>query len=274
MEVSSKAERAIGRVAGLWRYPVKSMLGERLRETDVGTFGFENDRRFALRDVGSGAFLSAKRVPELLGFQARISRDGLLGIEFPSGFLAAFGRQDLDARLSHALGRQVELVERTEGEPATITNEPHDSEFAELLGASGKNESGRDVFQSPLAFFDQSHLHLLTTGDLAAAVELYPDGAWDVRRFRPNIVIDTGEATGFVSEGWIGRGLRIGNDLIVSVTKGCTRCVMTTHAQEGLERDRNIQKTLIQANGNVLGVRAQVVIAGTIREGDPAVLLG
>ncbi len=260
MGVSSGAELPIGRVADLWRYPVKSMLGEKIRETEVGAMGFKHDRRFALRDIASGSFLSAKRVPQLLEFQARISREGLLGIEFPSGFLGAFGRQDLNARLSHALGRQVELLERAdEDEPAMITTEPDD---------------GKEAFESPLGFFDGSPLHLLASADLATAVALYPEGVWDIRRFRANLVIDTGSARGFVSEGWIGRGLRIGKDAIISVTRGCTRCVMTTHPQEGLERDPGIQKALIQGNANVLGVRAQVVIAGTIREGDPVVALG
>jgi len=119
-------------------------------------------------------------------------------------------------------------------------------------------------------FFDCAMVHLLTTATLDRLRELYPQGRFEVRRFRPNIVVESAsEEKGFVENAWIGHTLAIGDGVRLSITGPCARCVMTTLPQGDLPRDPGILRAAAQHNQVNVGIYAAVLRGGTIRRGDP-----
>jgi uncharacterized protein len=148
------------------------------------------------------------------------------------------------------------------------------AEVATVVSLAVSGEIHRDtVTEFPLpagAFFDCAPVHLLTTATLERLGELYPPGRFEVRRFRPNLVVQlTSGETGFAENAWVGHTLAIGEAVSLSVTGPCARCVMTTLAQGDLPRDPGILRTAAQYNQVHVGVYAAVVRGGTIRRGDP-----
>ena len=242
----------VGRVFQLWRYPVKSMLGERLERAWLGPDGIEGDRGWALRDLEIDRILSAKKVSRLLEARARTAgRD--VHVELPSGETLDVAEAGTAEAIGAWLGREVELIRVPGG-----TERP-------LIEGDTRAFRGRAG-----AFFDSSVFHLVSTSTLERLGELHPGGRFDPRRFRPNAVLETLE-TGFVEEEWVGRALTIGGATI-EITKPCERCVMTTHAQEDLPVDRDILRTVIARNDEKVGVYGIVRQAGTISVGDEALL--
>ena len=119
-------------------------------------------------------------------------------------------------------------------------------------------------------FFDCATVHLLTTATLDRLQELYPQGRFEVRRFRPNIVVQLASGgKGVVDNAWVGHTLAIGNEVSLSITGPCARCVMTTLAQGDLSRDPGILRTAAQYNQVNVAVYAAVVRGGAIRRGEP-----
>jgi uncharacterized protein YcbX len=120
-------------------------------------------------------------------------------------------------------------------------------------------------------FFDLAVIHILTTATIDRLRELYPQGRFEVRRFRPNIVVEpsSGEE-GFVEDDWVGKTLVIGDEVRIDITEPCPRCVMTTLPQGDLPKDPGILRTAAQHNQVNVGVYGAVQRGGTIRRGDPA----
>lgn len=242
----------IGRVVALWRYPVKSFLGERLEEAVIGPGGVEGDRAFALRNASTGHVLSAKKYSMLLRAEAA-TRNGGVEMTLPEGDVLTVGAPDAAERLSGWLGLDVRIDRAPGGHERPVV------------------EGDNGVFRGrPGGFFDSSAIHILTTSTLAALTDVHPGGRFDPRRFRPNVVLETSER-GFVEERWIGAILRIG-DAEIEITKPCSRCVMTTHAQEDLPVDRDILRTVIRANDEHVGVYGIARTAGAVRLGDAAMI--
>jgi len=122
-------------------------------------------------------------------------------------------------------------------------------------------------------FFDLAVVHLLTTATIDRLRVLYPEGRFEVRRFRPNIVVATGpDEEGFVENAWIDHTIAIGDEVRLRVTGPCPRCVMTTLAQGDLPKDAGILRAAAQHNQANVGVYADVIVGGTIRRGDPVML--
>ena len=122
-------------------------------------------------------------------------------------------------------------------------------------------------------FFDLAVVHLLTTATIDRLRALYPEGRFEVRRFRPNIVVSTGpEEQGFVENDWIGHTVAIGDQVRLAITGPCPRCVMITLPQGDLPKDPGILRTAAQHNAVNVGVYASVASGGTIRRGDPVTL--
>jgi len=118
-------------------------------------------------------------------------------------------------------------------------------------------------------FFDCAVVHLLTTATLDRLRELYPQGRFEVRRFRPNVVVETANGVKeFVENAWIGHTLAIGDAVRVAVTGPCPRCVMTTLAQGDLPKDPGILRTAAQNNQVNVGVYATVLQGGEIQRGE------
>jgi uncharacterized protein len=122
------------------------------------------------------------------------------------------------------------------------------------------------------SFFDAAPVHLLTTATLNHLHEIYPEGRFEVSRFRPNLVVETNGAAGFVENDWMGLTVAIGDEVRLQVVRPCARCVMTTLPQNDLPKDPGILRAAAKHNGAVVGVYANVVQGGTVRPGDTVLL--
>jgi len=284
------AEERIGVVLELWRFPVKSMGGERVTSAMLGPLGLPGDRGWALRDEAAAEIRGAKKLPALLGCAARYrtepAGEGVPHAEIllPDGRATATDDPTVDATLSTLLGRAVALCARR---PASDRDHyrrglPDDpdmmAELRQIFGRTG-DEPLPDLsvfppeimeFTSPLGtYFDAFPIHLLTTASLAA---LGPAAQFDVRRFRPNVVVETTPGvTGLAEAGWGGRAIRVGGATLRGEVP-TPRCVMVTLPQRELSKDPSVLRTIVHAAGQNLGLYASVVTAGAVAVGDPVVL--
>lgn len=246
-------------VAQLWRYPVKSMQGERLPFVTVETDGIAGDRRWGVRDESTGRVLTARREPRLLTAAASLGQDGEPLIVLPDGTRLVGAGAATDTALTVWLAKPVRLVEATaaHGGRAEYFADPTDDTSAAIEWTMPANR-----------FVDAMPLLLLTTASLQAAATHYPSGEWDGRRFRSNVLLET-PGQGWVEDGWCGQVVRIGNVEAIP-QQPCIRCTMVTRPQPGLTRDLDIYRTLARHHGGTLGVWTAVRAGGTIAEGDTA----
>ncbi|OLE18567.1 MAG: MOSC domain-containing protein [Cyanobacteria bacterium 13_1_40CM_2_61_4] len=272
----STIEAEIGSVVSLWRYPVKSMMGEELNAGVVTERGLLGDRAYALVDSADGKVASAKnprKWPSLFDFRASFIEPPGSGasvpgvrITLPDGTLATSQQRDLSDILSKALGRKVTLQgsERGQARPA------HAEEYWPDMEGLAHRDTVTDFALPQGTFFDCATVHVLTTATLDRLRELYPQGRFEVRRFRPNIVVEAAAgAKGFVENAWIGHTIRIGDEVRLKISGPCPRCVMTTLAQGDLPKDQGILRAAAQHNKANVGVYAAVVRGGPVRRGDP-----
>ncbi len=261
-----------GKVMTLWRYPIKSMLGEELHVATLVNGSLLGDRALALIDGETGSVASAKhpgRWSRLLACQAAFVEPPVVGealpvvrVTLPDGTTLLSGQHDCNRLLSRALGREVVLSRPTLASPRLAQIWP----VVEGLAAQPRVS---EQAMPPFTFFDLAPLHLLTTATLGRLADLYPQGRFDVRRFRPNLVIaPDGEAHAFVEHSWIGQRLSIGNEVRLQITGACPRCVMTTLPQGDLPADLGILRTAAQHTQASVGVYASVLHGGIIRQGD------
>jgi len=233
------------RVQEIWRFPVKSMQGERLEAAEVEPQGLLGDRAFALFDTETGLGLTARRVPQLLFAAAAYRNDGAVTITLPDGTTA-----DDDRALSHWLGRPVTL--RAAAEPGERVFEnpsdfEHDAVWEPFRGATGAfHDSGR------------AHITLLSLATIAD---------WPLRRFRANVVLD-GSGEDALVRSRVGLG-----DAELEVRMRITRCVMVTRPQpEGvdgpIEKDLDVLRTIHRERDSCLAIGATVAMPGRFAVGD------
>jgi len=266
----------LGSIGSLWRYPVKSMMGEELNAAEVTERGLCGDRAYALVDRADGKVATAKnprKWPSLFHFRATSveppSRGASLPavrIALPDGAIVTSGHRDVDQVLSEALHREVTLAAIAGSDiPAAAKAEEY---WPDIEGLDYR-ETVTDFTLPEGTFFDCAAVHLLTTATLDRLGDLYPGGRFEVRRFRPNIVITpASRERSFLEDAWVGKTVAIGDDVRLSVTGPCGRCVMTTLAQGDLPKDPEILRTAARHNQVHVGVYAAVVRDGTIRRGD------
>ena len=262
---------AIGTVVALWRYPVKSMMGEELNAADLTELGVHGDRAYALLDTETDKVASAKnprKWPNLFDHRAsfvepphRNNPIPPVRITLPDGSMLTSDQPDLDGRLSAELGRKVTLT-------AAAPSEPELEEYWPDIEGLAHNDLVTEEAMPQGTFFDLAVLHILTTATLNRLRELYPQGRFEPRRFRPNIIIDPSPAEGFAENEWIGKTLGIGADVQVQITGGCPRCVMTTLPQADLPKDPGILRAAAQHNDVHVGVYAKVIRGGSVQRGD------
>lgn len=279
----AEAERPVGTVEELWRYPVKSMLGGKVSELVVTEQGGLGDRAWALRDQRNGRIVSAKRVPRLLEFRATYEVEptpgsaGVVRIETPEGDILYAGQEDASARISRILGRPVVLDNFAHpDEKATIDR---NTVFGDVPVSQMKPdwtlETMPDYFQLKSgSFLEIGAVFLLASGSVGHLRSLQGGTALiDRRRFRPNLYIDTGQASGrFVEDDWLGGKLAIGDSVVLDEFAPTLWCVGSTLAQEELPRDRSILRTIARGHQGCLGVYGSVASTGLVRVGDPVVL--
>ena len=238
-----------GRVTALWRYPVSSLGGEPLAACAVDATGLAGDRTWGLadRDSGETAFPESKRrwrsTPQI---RARLGDAGL-SLDFPDG--RSLPPEAAGDALAEHFGFPVLL-------------RPHAPDAAEAAAAGPLKPR-----------YERHPIHILTTASLAALQAILPDSAIDVRRFRPNLVLDLPDAEGFAETGWIGRLVAIG-DARIRIVDPCVRCAFTTLAQGALPQDPAVLMAIAKRNATHLGVLCTVEAPGEIRVGDAARVLG
>jgi uncharacterized protein YcbX len=259
-------------IVSLWRYPVKSMQGEELNASMVDERGLLGDRAYALVDAADGKIASAKnprKWPNLFSFRANYTampRPGAAAapvrITLPDGAVLDGDQADLSAALKPVLGRDAVLKSAAPEKPVL------EEYWPDLPGLNHRDAVTDESMPAGL-FFDLATIHLVTTATLDRFRALYPQGRFEVRRFRPNIVAAVdGEPQAFVENDWVGKTILLGSEVRLKVFRPCGRCVMTTLAQSDLPHDPGILRTAVQHNGGNVGVYASVERGGTILRGD------
>jgi uncharacterized protein len=275
--MSGSAQTPFGSLVALWRDPVKSIMGEELNAAEVTTRGLLGDRAYALVDASDGKVASAKnprKWPALFDCRAALADIPTKGmtvppvcITLPDGTIVSSERPDVDRVLSTALKRPVTLESAGQAEGSAARATMAEEYWPDMEGLEHRDTVTE--FGLPAGtFFDAAFVHLLTTATLDRLRSLYPQGRFEARRFRPNMVIETANDVGFLENAWIGRTIAVGEKVRLSVTGPCSRCVMTTLAQGDLPRDAGILRTATQHNQANVGVYASVVQGGVVRRGD------
>ena len=269
----TSTQSVIGSIVSLWRYPVKSMLGEELNTADVTKGGLVADRSYALVDRSDGKVATAKnpRKWPLFDFRAAVSEPLKTGIEappvritLPDGTIVNSDQPDVNQVLSNALNRDVTLTSGS-ADPRTLMAEEY---WPDIEGLNHRN-TVTEFGLPDGTFFDAAVVHLLTTATLDRLHALYPQGRFEARRFRPNMVVQTADGEkDFVEDAWIGKTVAIGDAVRLSITAPCFRCVMTTLAQGDLPKDAGILRTPAQHHKAAVGVYAAVLQGGKVRRGD------
>jgi uncharacterized protein YcbX len=283
------------RVGGLWRYPVKSMQGEEVDEIVLGADGAIADRGYGFFDVETGRLVSAKhpkRFGALLGCTARYLSDPAPGqptpaieVTFPDGSVVRDDDAEVTRRVGALLGREVRLITTVEAGLAFDEVDPGiDGVMPDEFVAALSPDASEHVMQIPVGMaapgtmLDLAALHILTTSTLNQLAAVYPDGSWDPRRMRPNMVIDAGADLPGEEDEWFGCDLKVGADAVIHVVGPTPRCVMTTLPQPGLPRDSGVLKAIAGIGRRQIGTLgqfacagsyAEVVTPGVVRRGDP-----
>jgi len=193
----------------------------------------------------------------------------------PDGTLLSSDQTEVDESLSRVLGREVtlETAERGRREVVESTFPNPWAARAEEYWPDMEGLDYRDTvtdFDLPDGtFFDCAVIHVLTTATLDRLRELYPEGRFEARRFRPNVVVETPAGVrDFVENAWIWHTVRIGDQVRLAVTGPCPRCMMTTLPQADLPKDSGILRTAARHNEVNVGVYASVLRGGHVRRGD------
>lgn len=246
------------RVTGIWRYPVKSMQGEQLDSAYVEGNGLDGDRAWAVTDAATGTALTGRREPRLLMAEARLDRNSELQLTLPDGTACWGPGPRTDSNLSDWLGRDVRLVGATGAPPVR----------AEAFADATDDSSEVISWAMPAGrFVDLFPILIITTASLRAGARRLPAGRWDVRRFRPNFVVDA-PGDDWLEDAWVGAEVGVGPQLRLVASRRASRCTMVTRPQPGLENDVEIFRTLSAVHGADCGVWATVSTPGPVHTGD------
>ncbi|HTO08990.1 MAG TPA: MOSC domain-containing protein [Myxococcota bacterium] len=287
--------KAIGRVRDIWRYPVKSMAGERLDEAFVDAGGIPGDRGWAVRDERRGGIRGAKKIAGLMRLSARYletptrAEPRVPEIGLPDGSRVRADAPDAAARVSAAVETPVTLwplLPESEREHYRRGPPDHKDVLTELRSIFGRTPDEplpdlsnlpRELFEFeslPGTYFDAFPLHLVSTASLDALAKAAPGSRVDVRRFRPNFVVETGPGlAGFADADWAGKRLRIGDLELGGDSIATVRCVMVTHGFADLPKDPTILRAIVRAANQTLGLYARPRGEARVRVGDEVVLL-
>ena len=298
----------VGRVLEIWRYPVKSMAGERLTDAcSIETAGIAGDRGWAVRDEKAREIRGAKHMPELLQCSSRYRTEPKIGetthvdITLADGTYTASDDEGVNARLSEFLGREVTLsplhpasdkahyrraqpgaalmgklarfhfvrthlgtiirLARLDGRTRELFSREADEPLPDL---SNLPTELFEFTSPPGTYFDAFPIHFITTASLAAMSRFNPAALWDVRRFRPNFLIETESGIeGLAETDWGGKSLRLG-EVILKCEIPTVRCGMTMQAQKELPKDPTVLRSIVRDANQNLGLYASPVKPGRV----------
>lgn len=269
----------VGRIGALWRYPVKSMLGEPVEAVDVDVAGLDGDRRIGVVDRRTALVASAKRPhrwQRLLLLRAELAGPGEARIRFPDGDSVLSTDAAADKLLSEFLGEDVELRAQAPAGAELERAVPDD-----VLTAGADTDVGFTTLEIAAAapagtFFDLSPVQLVTSASLARTGAAHPAGRVEVVRYRPNILVETGaDLTGFVENDWAGHRLHLGPNVVLDVLVPSPRCAVPTLRHGALPPDTDALRVPLRHNfvpvplegfgsAPCLGVHATVISGGRL----------
>lgn len=280
--VENLTQNTVARVVQIWRYPVKSMMGEELDRAEVAENGIPGDRAWAVRDEKRGGIRGAKKIPQLMKLRAKSIGD-TVSIIAENNEMRRVTDSGINQWLSSQLSHPVSLwpllpadqldhyrrgapdsddweeelrtvMGRLPGEPL-----PDFSQFADLL-----------KFESPPGtYFDAFPILIMSQQTLTTMSDNYPESNFDVRRFRPNLVLDISDTDEpFPEHSWVGKTINVGSASL-DIVSTCPRCSMTTHAFAELPKDPKIMRNLVEQTKGELGVYAKIRAPGDLGAGDP-----
>jgi uncharacterized protein YcbX len=236
----------LGQVEAIFRYPVKSMRGERLESANLGWHGIDGDRRLALRrveDRSNFPWLSASKLPDLLRFAPHRREDGAEGdlpthVRTPDGEeLPIFG-DDLAAEIGRRLGSPVQMMQLKHG------------------------------------IFDDASISVIASDTVREIGRLTAMPA-DVRRFRPNVVVRLLRSVPFQEDEWVGGVLAFGEGdgaPTVTVTMRDLRCSMVNFDPDSASSSPEVMKAVVRVNQNNAGVYGTVTRIGRLAVGQSVLL--
>ena len=264
-------------VTNIYRYPVKSMMGEALRAANIGEVGILGDRGWAVRDEKRGGIRGGKKIPQLMTLAAQ-SGPGAPIIIAPDGDSASASSEGINEWLSDKLNHPVTLwpllpaeqldhyrrgapdTEDFEQELRTVFGRLPEEPLPDLTGFEELLE-----FESPPGtYFDAFPISIMSQQSLATMNQLKGESRFDVRRFRPNLLVDIPETDHpFPEQAWVGKTLSIGS-VKLKIDMTWPRCSMTTHGFDDLPRDTEVMRKLVNHSDGNLGIYASVQSPGKI----------
>ncbi|WP_411826072.1 MOSC domain-containing protein [Luteolibacter sp. AS25] len=281
--------KIVGKIKEIWRYPVKGMAGERLESCYFGPEGLEGDRVWAVRDTVRQEIQSCKFRPELLGctVRTRAGEGSAVDIEFPDGSILGSDSDLINERLTELVRNESTLecldaakdpafLKRYKSGPRDWLEELKETftreEDEPLPDFTEFPKQAQDFVTVPGSFFLVSPFHIITTATMKRMTGLLPGSDWDVRRFRPNIVIETypGEE-GLLEQEWIGSQLKIAG-LPIDCTGTAVRCGAVTRAQKGIAKDTSMLRTIVKEAEQNLGIYGNILERGVVTVGDEVYL--
>lgn len=270
----------------IFSYPVKSMIGGEVESVSLSSLGIEGDRHWAVRDLRNGGIRGAKKIGDLMRFAAHDAGSDAVEITAPDGTHRRSDDPDVDGWLSERLGQPVRL------EPLAPADDldhyrrgapTHTDIVAELRDVFGRDADEPfpdfSVFPPEVAEFESppgTHhdcwpLMIMSTSALRSMRDALPGSAIDWPRFRPSIVIDTGDEPGHPEFTWKGRTATIGT-AVIEFLAPCPRCVMITREiDHSLPADRAILRHVVRDLDQNVGIYARIVTPGLVGRGDPLV---
>jgi hypothetical protein len=285
---------SVGTVSQLWRYPVKSMGGEQIDSAQIDQNGVAGDRGWVIREGGDNR--TARQVPRLLQCAARYveapstnHRSPRFEVTLPDDELLASSADDFEQRLSEVLDRDVAVLPLHPAEdlehyrrPPADPNVDQMASMREVFGLE-PDDPFPDLGDIPLdilaqfssppgTYFDAFPIHIMTTASLNTLAAVGAGDDADVRRFRPNVLIDTGSAEGLLEVDWNGKQLRLG-EVVIELRTTTVRCSIPAHAQRDFGSSRAVGRALIEKTKQHLGSYCHVVEPGTVNVGDEVELI-
>ena len=259
------------KVASIWRYPVKSMMGEELNACEITEKGLLGDRAYGVIDNETGKLANAKnpkKWPNMFQYRANFIEPPQknaaippVRITFPDGRSIISTDEEKDKLLSNSLNRNVHLSTPSSTDVQFEGYIPKEIEELDNKGTIFTRTSPKGTF------FDIDMVHIITTSTINYLRKLAPESRVEPRRFRPNIIIEVPDTEAFIENDWVGKTLTIGS-VQLKISQETKRCVMTTLAQGDLPKDPNVLRSIVRNNAGSFGVYASVVKPGRVSIGD------
>lgn len=259
------------KLASIWRYPVKSMMGEELNTCVITEKGLVGDRAYGVVDKETGKLANAKnpkKWPNMFQYRAAFletpQEDAAIPpvrITTPNGSTIISTDECKDKMLSNSLSRNVYLSTPSSIEVQFEGYIPEEIEELEDKGSVFTRTTPNGTF------FDIDMVHIITTSTINYLRKLAPESRIEARRFRPNIIVEVPDREGFIENEWVGKTLKFG-EVELRISQDTKRCVMTTLSQGDLPKDPNVLRSIVRNNAGSFGVYAAVVKPGRVTIGD------